>query len=1311
MTRCSCRSSLSIVQALCRAFALVFLLGATDPSELRAQVAGQNVNMVSGTGWPGGDPFLQRQNEPSLAVSSRNLLHLVAGANDYRTVDLPTEPGSVPGTLSGDAWLGVFKSFDGGQSWQSTLLPGFPQDQSAVGKASPLKAYGAAADPTVRAGANGLVYYSGIAFNRGTNIGAVFLSRFFDQNAKENGDATQSRDTIPYLETKLIDTGTSGQFLDKPWIAVDVPRSGSGAVACSVTPPGGSTQSFVGGNLYLTWSRFTGSQSTKIMFSRSLDCGKTWSTPIKISESSSINQGTNIAVDPTNGSVYVAWRRFATSSQPDAILVAKSTDFGQTFSAKNTVQVATISPLDQGTTGTRFRTNALPSIAVSVDGGNVGRVHIAWAQRNTSNSDAQIVVATSADGLNWGAPAGVDTVPLKDDGTGTFARGHQFMPQLTFSQGRLMALYYDQRFDHTLGLFTPNQPFGPDASGGFYRVFRDLRLESAGAAPVFGLAVDDLGLHLRRHTIDLRVAEAVPGATPSFSSSSVSQYKIGLRADLKDEDGNPIPLPVSSLNQMQVNAPNLPLFAQGTVPFLGDYIDIAGPVIVANGAGGWKFNTASSPAPVFYATWTDNRDVVPPRDGNWANYTPVGGGGTSVLDPTKTTPPCSTGQEGMRNQNVYSSRITEGLLVGSPQNAKPLFALPKARAFIVTLQNLTTQDRTFTLALAPGPNVSASFQQTASTSVLTVSIAAHSGAARPVFASSPNPAGSVTVIVAESGPGAIGLSGFVILNPEGSVSPLVQPDGTNVDIGTVEIYTPTLSLWNQTSTSPYLNISNPNQVLNISNLNISNPDPAILNISNLNISNLNISNLNISNTTISETSYAVTNSGNTTHSYRVALYGSNPTLTPLQLIVTKNYSTPASVGCTLQNVPQGAVLANVNSAVIAPTLAAATDPDIQDGAATNATMALAPGETAFVTLRGALTPEQMAQLTHGLTPVVTAHGRNGNNANEFAALLTIQTTSGSVPSAVVGVPYSFAFQSVGGAGTITWTSGGTLPAGLTLSPSGLLSGTPSRAGTFTFSVTASDGSATPQTSTQFLSMTVAGRTTSTSLTLAKNPIVVNEVVSATVAVTDTQPDGTKSFPSGTVTIGSGAVTGSCTLAPTAAAGVSLCSASLSTGTAGSYPLTASFTATPVHAGSSSPSVTLTVLAFYNFTGFLSPLATAGTLASSSFSGTANNGSAVPLKWQLRDSSGNFLTSPSTTLLVKAVAYTGGACSGQATGQALVLYNPTNGATGGSTFRYDTANSQFVFNWDTSSAFGPGCYEVALTLSDGSPVRATAVKLQ
>src|SRR4051812_22530276 len=100
-----------------------------------AQIPGRHVKMVSGTTLPDGDPYLQRQNEPSIAASTRNPLHLLGGANDYRTVDIPGLPN---GEVTGDAWLGVFKSPDGGQRWKSTLLPGYPQDQSSDGLASPL---------------------------------------------------------------------------------------------------------------------------------------------------------------------------------------------------------------------------------------------------------------------------------------------------------------------------------------------------------------------------------------------------------------------------------------------------------------------------------------------------------------------------------------------------------------------------------------------------------------------------------------------------------------------------------------------------------------------------------------------------------------------------------------------------------------------------------------------------------------------------------------------------------------------------------------------------------------------------------------------------------------------------------------------------------------------------------------------------------------------------------------------------------------------------------------------------------------------
>ena len=100
---------------------VLFSLVALLPVPGSAQFAERNVNMVAGTGWPGGDPFLRQQNEPSIAVSTRNPLHLLAGANDYRSVDIPfNAPPRPDDEETGDAWLGIFKSTDGGSRWWST---------------------------------------------------------------------------------------------------------------------------------------------------------------------------------------------------------------------------------------------------------------------------------------------------------------------------------------------------------------------------------------------------------------------------------------------------------------------------------------------------------------------------------------------------------------------------------------------------------------------------------------------------------------------------------------------------------------------------------------------------------------------------------------------------------------------------------------------------------------------------------------------------------------------------------------------------------------------------------------------------------------------------------------------------------------------------------------------------------------------------------------------------------------------------------------------------------------------------------------
>ncbi len=86
-----------------------------------------------------------------------------------------------------------------------------------------------------------------------------------------------------------------------------------------------------------------------------------------------------------------------------------------------------------------------------------------------------------------------------------------------------------------------------------------------------------------------------------------------------------------------------------------------------------------------------------------------------------------------------------------------------------------------------------------------------------------------------------------------------------------------------------------------------------------------------------------------------------------------------------------------------------------------------------------------------------------------------QITTTSLPNGTAGQPYSQRVQATGGIGTLAWSvSAGSLPAGLTLNPSGPLggtiSGTPLSGGSFNFTLRITDSSG--QTDTQVLSISV-----------------------------------------------------------------------------------------------------------------------------------------------------------------------------------------------------------------------------------------------
>jgi hypothetical protein len=92
---------------------------------------------------------------------------------------------------------------------------------------------------------------------------------------------------------------------------------------------------------------------------------------------------------------------------------------------------------------------------------------------------------------------------------------------------------------------------------------------------------------------------------------------------------------------------------------------------------------------------------------------------------------------------------------------------------------------------------------------------------------------------------------------------------------------------------------------------------------------------------------------------------------------------------------------------------------------------------------------------------------------------SVSISTQTLPGGTVGTAYSQQLSGFGGTTPYSWAlaSGSTLPAGLTLSPAGVISGTPTTAGTSTFTVQITDSSTPPLTATQSLSITVTSTAT------------------------------------------------------------------------------------------------------------------------------------------------------------------------------------------------------------------------------------------
>lgn len=96
------------------------------------------------------------------------------------------------------------------------------------------------------------------------------------------------------------------------------------------------------------------------------------------------------------------------------------------------------------------------------------------------------------------------------------------------------------------------------------------------------------------------------------------------------------------------------------------------------------------------------------------------------------------------------------------------------------------------------------------------------------------------------------------------------------------------------------------------------------------------------------------------------------------------------------------------------------------------------------------------QVTDSGSP--TALTASGQFSISIAAAPAITFTTTTLPNGIIGTAYNASVAATGGAGALTYAvTSGSLPAKLSLSSAGAITGTPSTAGTSSFKVTASDG--------------------------------------------------------------------------------------------------------------------------------------------------------------------------------------------------------------------------------------------------------------
>jgi hypothetical protein len=360
------------------------------------------------------------QNETSIAVNPTNPRNVIVGANDYRVC--------CDFTLLNDSTGWAYYSFDGGQTWGNVQVPHLTAETGATGA---MKKFDSAGDPALAFGPDGVAYYANIVFSRVSAVSGIVVSKSTDGGQH-------------WSEPNLATYTDAGNFLhDKEWIAAGP-----------------------NGKVAVTWTRYNlgpqgaGYHESPIVAAYSKDGGMTWNrqgSPVS-DAAHPFDQGSQVQYGP-DGSLYVAYEASSptTNFATDAMVVARSTDDGQTFQTKELARV--YDDLDcypffagrQTLTDEHFRLNSYPSLSVDpVSGilslvwtdqqgsGNCGTGGTSFTGAHTSN---QVKLIRSA----WSTIGTASVVPV------TTSAPDKVFPSVASYNNKLVISYYTRDYAFNTG--------------------------------------------------------------------------------------------------------------------------------------------------------------------------------------------------------------------------------------------------------------------------------------------------------------------------------------------------------------------------------------------------------------------------------------------------------------------------------------------------------------------------------------------------------------------------------------------------------------------------------------------------------------------------------------------------------------------------------------------------------------------------------------------------------------------------------------------------------------------------------------------